>query len=223
MTTLFSCNQLMLTPGDPLLSLELTQGEIIQVSVRDEHQACLLLQTVIGEQPPESGTVSLFGHDLAHTERDMLLKLRSTLAVVSPQSGLIANLKLWENIMLPLLYHQVEVPAASADQALQLLDRLGYHGNIWILPGYLTPVERTITCFVRAAVATPDLIIYAGCLMELTAVQRSSLLQEIATLHKRPAAPAALFISVGDEQLEALQVHRQYSLRSCQSTSTRES
>lgn len=222
MTALFACNQLKLTPGGSALSLEIAQGEIILISVDDEHHACLLLQTIIGECSPAAGELQLYGHSLAACSREELLRLRSTLAVVSPQVGLIANLKLWENIMLPLLYHQGEVQAA-ADQATQLLDRLDYRGNIWALPGHLTPSERIITSFIRAAVASPELVIYAGFLPELTVVQRTVLLQEIITLHSRPAAPAALFISVGDEQPEGLQLHRQYELCCRQSTEARES
>lgn len=223
MTTLLACNQLKLTPGHSPFSLEITQGEIILVRVDDEHHACLLLQTLLGEQLPAAGGVSLHGHNLAEAGREELLKLRSTLAVVSPQVGLIANLKLWENIMLPLLYHQSEVQTAAADKATQLLDRLGYHGNIWALPGHLAASERIITSFIRAAVTNPELVLYAGCLAELTAVQRTILLQEIMTRHSQPAAPAVLFISTGDEQPEGLQLHRQYDLRCQQSTTTRES
>lgn len=221
MTTLLTCNQLKLTSEHPPFSLEITQGEIILVRMDDEHHASLLLQTILGEQMPAAGEVQLYGHNLAESGREELLKLRSMLAVVSPLVGLIANLKLWENIMLPLLYHQSDVQAA-ADQAAQLLDRLGYRGNIWALPGHLTPSERIITSFVRAAVATPELVVYAGCLTELTAVQRTIMLQEITTRHNRPAAPAAMFISAGDEQPEGLQLHRQYDLRCCRSITTRE-
>ncbi len=223
MNALLACNQLVLSPGDAPLSLEIARGEIIQVSVGDERRACLLLQMIMGELSPASGTVCLFDQEPAQSGHDALFKLRSGLAVVSPQVGLIANLKLWENIMLPLLYHQGEVQTTAADLATQLLDRLGYHGNIWALPGHLSAAERSITSFIRAAVITPSLIIYAGCLTELTVVQRTILLQEIATLHSQPAAPAALFISTGDEQPEGLQFHRQYDLRCRQATTTRKS
>lgn len=221
MTRLLACNQLQLTSGHTPFSLDIAQGEITLVRVDNEQNACLLLQTIIGEHPPAAGDVQLHGHNLATFGREELLRLRSTLAVVSPQVGLIANLKLWENIMLPLLYHQGEVLTTATDQATQLLDRLGYRGNIWALPGHLTPIERIITSFIRAAVAAPALVIYTGCLPELSTFQRSTLLQEIATLHSRPDSPAALFIVTGDEQPEGLQADHQCDLRSHQSTATR--
>lgn len=221
MSALLACDQLVLTLGDIPFSLELAQGEIVRVSMSTDRQTSLLLQTILGEQPAAAGEIYLFGYNLAACGHEELLKLRSNLAVVTPQAGLVANLKLWENIMLPLLYHRGSAEVTAADQATQLLDRLGYRGNIWSLPGHLTPAERIITCFIRAAVSRPALVVYAGVLSELTVAQRSSLLQEIATLHGQPASPAALFISVGHEQLEGLQIHRQYDLYHQQSTTAR--
>lgn len=198
------------------LTLSLKPGTVAQVKVPEERLACRLVQVIMGECPPADGTVTIAGQDLRLAERHQLMQLRSRLALVSPQAGLIANLKLWENITLPLLYHQGSVSQEAEHRALALLGSLGYTGSVWSLPGHLSAYERTVTCFVRAAVISPLAVIYAGCLAELSAAQRGCLLDSVAALHGEIDAPAALFISVGDEPLAPLQADHCCDLRSRQ-------
>ena len=187
------------------LNLSLSQGQVALCRTNGEQETKQFLRTVIGESAPASGSVTIDDQSLYQLDRDQLFKIRRTIGTVTAQAGLISNLKVWENITLPLLYHHGAIPEEAAEKALQLLEKLGYKGNIWALPGHLSYIERIMAAFVRAAVSSPRLIVYAECFDDLPNQQRTQLLQQTIELQNQPDAPAALFIITGDIQLPLLE------------------
>ncbi len=196
------------------LNLRVDPGSMHQIRMHSDQEADLLVQTLFAEQLPESGVILFEDQEVSSLSPDELARFRRSLALVSAKGGLISNLKLWENITLPLLYHHATIPAAVEEQAMALLEKLGYTGNIWALPGHLTPMERVMAAFVRATVSGASLILYAGNLDETAKPQRAALLHQIQELHMRPGAPAALFLTTGNEQhLEKLPLSSLQDLR----------
>lgn len=187
------------------LNLSLSQGQVALCRTNGEQETKQVLRTVIGESIPESGSVEIDGQPLYQLDRDQLFKIRKEVATVTAQAGLISNLKVWENITLPLLYHHGSIPEEAAEKALQLLEKLGYKGNIWALPGHLSYAERIMVAFVRAVLSSPRLIVYAECLDDLPRQHREVLLNQTIALQDQPDAPAALFIITGDIQLPLLE------------------
>lgn len=186
------------------LNLSLSKGQVALCRTNGEQETKQLLRTVIGESIPESGSVEIDGQPLYQLDRDQLFKIRKEVATVTAQAGLISNLKVWENITLPLLYHHGSIPEGAAEKALQLLEKLGYKGNIWALPGHLSYAERIMVAFARAALSSPRLMVYAECLDDLPRQHREVLLGQTIALQDQPDAPAALFIITGDIQLPLL-------------------
>jgi len=195
------------------LNLSLSQGQVALCRTSGEQETKQLLRTVIGESAPESGSVLIDDQSLYQLDRDQLFKIRKSVATVTAQAGLISNLKVWENITLPLLYHHGIVPDQTAEKALQLLEKLGYKGNIWSLPGHLSYAERIMAAFVRAVISSPRLMVYAECLDDLPRQHRENLLSQAIELQNQPDAPAALFIITGDIQLPLLVPDITYDLR----------
>lgn len=199
------------------LNLRINPGSMHQIRMHSDQEADLLVQTIFGERVPESGAILFEDQELTDLSADEWSRFRRSLALVNAKGGLISNLKLWENITLPFLYHHADIPAATEEQAMTLLEKLGYTGNIWALPGHLTPMERVMAAFVRATVSGAGLIIYAGNLDETAKAQRAALLQQIQELHTRQDAPAGLFLTTGNEQhLENLPISTLQDLRHSQ-------
>lgn len=204
MPVLFELRDLTISGVVSHLNLSLQQGQVALCKTSGEQETKQLLQVLFGETRPETGAVLLDELPLHGLDREQLLRVRRTIGTVTAQAGLISNLKVWENITLPLLYHHGTVTDAAAEQALLLLEKLGYKGNIWALPGHLNFTERIMTAFIRAAISSPRLMVYAECLDDLPNLQRDLLLQQIMTLHNQTDAPAALFITTGNLQLPLL-------------------
>jgi ABC-type ATPase involved in cell division len=147
----------------------------------------------------------MFDEQCLHSiDRNELLKIRRSIGTVAATSNLISNLKVWENITLPLLYHTGSLAPEAADQAMQLLNETGLVEQIWVLPGYLSAAERIMITFIRAAISSPRLLIVAACLDDLPGLQRKTFLQMAARLQSKNDAPAALFITTEPMQLPGL-------------------
>ncbi len=176
-------------------NLRLEPGTITNVITKGDVESGLLTQTLIGNLQPETGSVLFKGRALEQLNREQLISIWQYIAVITVQAGLISNLKLWENITLPLLYHHSCISQTAAEKGLELLEQLDYKGNIWVLPGYLTPGERIVTAFVRAIMSEPHLLIFSECLDELNEKQRNVLSVRTALLKKQDHPPASVFIN----------------------------
>jgi len=86
--------------------------------------------------------------------------------IVPHNGGLISNLSVWENIMLPLQYHAIEVAGTPQDAVLHLLlqcglaDEAAVSGLLLKRTDNLSLLEKRTVGFVRAMLMRPELIIY---------------------------------------------------------------
>lgn len=214
MPSLLCIRDIVLDSHAPVLSLELTPGMQARCIVADDQQLDQLLRLCTGMTLPDSGQILLDGSDTSALSRQQLLERRQQIGIVSASGGLIANLKLWENITLPLCYRQGSVSAQQEQQALTLLDSFGYRGNLLALPGHLSTFERRMAAFVRAAIAAPRLMLYAGCFDNLTGDQRRLLLDQALLLHHVLPGLAALYLTTSSKALNELQPHSSHDLKS---------
>jgi ABC-type transporter Mla maintaining outer membrane lipid asymmetry ATPase subunit MlaF len=86
--------------------------------------------------------------------------------IVPHNGGLISNLRVWENIILPVQYHGIEIPGKLEDNVARLLNQCGLPDETAVtelllkLPDQLSLFEKRLVGFVRAMLMGPELIIY---------------------------------------------------------------
>ena len=187
------------------LILELETGMQALCITSDDQELHQLLQLCTGCSLPVQGQVLLNGADTAQLSRQQLLELRRSFGIVTASGSLVANLKLWENIILPLQYAQGHVPETAEQHAVELLAAFGYRGNLLSLPGHLSLFERRMAAFIRAAIGSPCLMLYAGCFDNLTADQRTLLLNQAQQLQQALPGLASLYLTTSSTVLEQLQ------------------
>ncbi len=186
------------------LTLELEPGGQTLCITADEQELRHLLHLCCGMALPSHDQVLLDGIDTAALSRQQLLGLRRGFGIVTATGGLIANLKLWENITLPCLYRQGSITPEDEQQAMELLIAFGYTGNLLALPGHLSLFERRMAAFVRAAISRPRLMLYAGCFDNLTTAHCRLLLQQARQLHENIPGLASLYLTTSSTALETL-------------------
>lgn len=213
MAASLSCIDLTLQGMTTGLSLELSPGTTALFTTPGEQETALLARTFAGEHRPDDGRVLLDGSCLAELPRGQLHHLRRAVGIVSPQGGLISNLKLWENITLPLLFHDGEVPESAGRTIRSLLDGFGFTGNIWALPGHLTPFERRMASFIRAAVSGARYMIYAGCFDNLPHRELDLLLEQTVRLQRSSPGMTSLYLTTGAGTLDRLEPDLHCNLR----------
>ncbi|HEY5997730.1 MAG TPA: hypothetical protein VI078_00315 [bacterium] len=181
-------------------------GERCRLLLASEADLTLFLRLVVGTVRPESGTVLLFGADSAHRTEAAALAAMARLGIVWPGGGFVSNLKVWENILLPLWYHGDERAERREDEVLALLGRLGMEparvaGFLAAMPASLPTRERHILGVVRAMLPDAEVMIYAGLFEGLDAPTRAALLGETSRHHDRREGRATLYVASGADGL----------------------
>ncbi len=134
-----------------MFTLSLHGEESTQVMLQSGHSYCLIVRS--------------------ESQRAALLKNlgAQTGAVIVPHNGgLISNLRVWENIILPVQYHDIKLPMDIEESVTKLLDQCGLSDETMVsalmlkLPDQLSLYEKRLVGFTRAMLMGPELIIYDG-------------------------------------------------------------
>jgi len=149
-------------------SCDLQAGNSALICTAREDTGVKLSRLIAGMSRPESGSVFVNGKDLAALDQEELYLLRQEIGIVPADGGLISNLKLWENITLPLLYHTGKISPGDEQDAVDYLADLGYSGALYALPAHLSPDEKRLAAMVRAFLMRPKIIIYCNCFENLS-------------------------------------------------------
>lgn len=142
------------------ISFSLRRGEGLLISGPEGSGKSLILDLVIGKRRPHFGQIWFEGQPLETSyDEEKLESLRFSIGYVAQNPGLINNLSLLENIILPLRYH-----------TLLEEDELVAAADIWIeryelahkkhqRPVALTYSEMVRTALIRALVVEPRLLL----------------------------------------------------------------
>jgi len=169
----------------------------------------LVLHLLLGSSPPEQGQVALFGETLGGASEERALVLFSRMGIVWSGGGFVSNLKVWENLLLPVMYHRGGEPAAYEGQVVDLLSRLGVDENL--MPGYLQslpgalPVQaqRLLGC-ARAALMDPEIVIYESSFEGLQRDVRARLESFAVWFHAQRPGRTSVYLSSDEQSLRGL-------------------
>jgi ABC-type transporter Mla maintaining outer membrane lipid asymmetry ATPase subunit MlaF len=149
-------------------------------------QATGIAPQILSENPDEtSAALARFTLGRGHSYRVIapavaarvqyvrLLAQSDLCAVVPGDGGFIGNLRVWENLMLPAVYHGRPRATDLAARATEFIGALG--GNpaearqlCGALPECLSPLDRRRAALVRAMLCEPEVIVYDALFDGLT-------------------------------------------------------
>jgi hypothetical protein len=130
----------------------------------DQQSSNSIMETVLGLRPPPPGGAVWFGRDLAGEHPADVLRILRRLAPLSAGGGLIGNLNLGDNILLPVDDRR----PAGRDQAVATLERLIEQppwpswldaAKLTCLPFQCSPLERVLAAVLRARLLEPEAIV----------------------------------------------------------------
>lgn len=98
---------------------------------------------------------------------DLILRPLET-AVVSPDGGLLNNIRIDENLLLPLSYHRL-LTESTEQHIVELfgvcgLNEMETHELLTRLPSQLSPYQKRLVGFVRSALMNPRVMVYDAIL-----------------------------------------------------------
>jgi ABC-type lipoprotein export system ATPase subunit len=194
------------------VSFEIEAGSstLIITSRVDENTA--LFQLISGLVKPHQGSVRLHGQNINELSQPELNTLRHSIGIVPANGGLVSNLKMWENITLPLLYSKGAVSAEETENGYAYLTKLNSTGNIMALPAHLSTYEKRMTAFVRGALKQSDIMIYSNCFDAIPGATRKNFLSVIKEFQNSSPARTSLFISTNAEVASELPIDSSFSI-----------
>ena len=176
-------------------SCDIEEGcSVLIVTSRDD-ESTALTRLITGMSRPIRGSVLVDGQDLAGLDQAQLYQLRQQIGIVPSNGGLVSNLKLWENITLPLMYHSGGITPEEEKNALDYLARLGHSGNIMTLPAHLTHHEKRAAAMVRVLLRQPRIVLYSNCIEGASSASRVSFFQVAKEFHTAVKGRTSLYLT----------------------------
>jgi phospholipid/cholesterol/gamma-HCH transport system ATP-binding protein len=186
------------------LSLELEAGTFYKVLTTTELDRADLITAILGNNKPINGSVFLFDQDVYSIGDKALLDLLKDVGIVRHGGGLISNLKVWENILLPLWYHNRSVnqdTEVRITDLCRLLDigQTNLEDYMGELPGHLPVYERTLIGFIRSALMEPSLMIYDAVCEDIDTDRSRRLYALIKDYHVQREKRTSIYFSSDTE------------------------
>jgi cell division transport system ATP-binding protein len=142
------------------ITLELKRGEFLYVVGGTGVGKSTLLRLVATEEMPTSGTISLFGYNLANAGSSTLKAIRRSLGYVPQDIRLIPDLSVYDNVALSVsLAGKRAISGDLRTHISELLERLGLAQKSQELAGSLSGGEAQRVAVARALARNPELIV----------------------------------------------------------------
>ncbi|PLX99588.1 MAG: hypothetical protein C0623_08795 [Desulfuromonas sp.] len=147
--------------GSITLNFKLEEGMSLALSGVEEVGTQKVLDTILGFSLPVSGQLLVTGEDSSRFSQKQWRQFRGTVGVVSESFGLVANLKVWENVLLPVSFHSgISSIDEQKEVVAKALDLSGFGGDPLAAAGALSRFERKQVLLARAFAIRPVLMIY---------------------------------------------------------------
>jgi predicted ABC-type transport system involved in lysophospholipase L1 biosynthesis ATPase subunit len=138
-------------------------------------------------------------------------------AIVAARGGLIGNLKVWENLVLPIAYRGEARLDELETRAEKLFHDLGVLRERFallcgLLPERLSEFERRLAAFVRAMLAEPQIMVYDGLFDGLTRAEIEKATDFDRLFRQHFPLRTAIYVDAEDPMLPALSAYPTFHL-----------
>ena len=171
------------------------KGTISAVVTAGEDEDALLVKVLVGLSRLREGRILVLEQDLGALSRDGLDEIRRRIGIVYPDGGLISNLKVLENVTLPLLYHTAMRSRDIERRAVATLERLGCGEDLFALPGGLSTFKRRMTGFARVVTMEPEVVFYDRLADGLQEEERDVFLRMALAFHGEMPGRTTIFLT----------------------------
>jgi len=190
-------------------SLHVAPGSACKIILGSNEEKDALLRVMLGLKRPAGGDVHMFGSDIyGMTDGGLDLIYKKT-GVVWEGGGLISNLCVWENIMLPLWYHKGLKPQDVEEDAVSMLvgmgkDRSELPAYMNMRPGLLPAQEKTLAGMVRAMLMEPELMIYDSIFEGMKSDAAGRVAEQAVRFHSGLPGRTSVFLSANERSLSTV-------------------
>ncbi len=142
------------------LDLQITAGQFVALVGPSRSGKSLAIELAAGLLPPQSGKVMVLGQDWSAVEEAGKGSVRLRVGAVLQQPGLLSNMTLFNNVLLPLRYHRGAMPDRQREQVVMAqLERLGLASLRDRFPAELNQGEIRRGAIARSLMLEPDVLL----------------------------------------------------------------
>lgn len=191
------------------VSFTLEAGGSYRILTRSSMDKNALLEAILGERRPEEGKVFLLGEEVCRLDQESRLALLKRVCLIPMRGGIVSNLKVWENILLPSWYHLGRGPGEVEPTVVRIFETLGLEGealerHMARPAGTLSVFEMRIVCLVRALLMEPEVMLYDTLLEGLSREDASLLLGLTEAFHAADRARLSVHVGADLQSLEGV-------------------
>lgn len=185
-------------------NLSLSSGQRVALAAPPASGKGAFLKLVAGLLMPDKGVVSVFGSATATLGKGGLNEMRKRMGFIFQDALLISNLKVIENVALPLMYHSDKPYAKCLEESLRLLDVVGFTGNVWALPGPLPQYVKKEVALAKALALEPEIIVCENLSVGLDSNELTHLTGLLVDYHV--AHPASLLVVTASAEEDSVAI-----------------
>ncbi len=142
------------------VDIRVERGSITAVMGPSGTGKTTLLRLITGQVSAESGTVRVFGQDVASLAQRELYALRRRMGMLFQNGALLTDLDVFENVAFPVREHHRLPEGLLRRLVLMKLHAVGLRGAARLQPGELSGGMARRVALARAIVLDPDILIY---------------------------------------------------------------
>jgi phospholipid/cholesterol/gamma-HCH transport system ATP-binding protein len=142
------------------LTLRVRRGAITAVMGPSGTGKTTLLRLIMGEHPPSSGRVAVFGQEVSALPREQLYALRRRVGMLFQNGALLTGLSVYENVAFPVREHAQLPEPVLRELVLMKLQAVGLRGAASLMPAELSGGMARRVALARAIVMDPEMLIY---------------------------------------------------------------
>ena len=196
------------TPVFRGLTMQLPVGENVLVTGVSGSGRSTLLKILAGLVTPTTGHYFINGQDVAEMSFEEFWPVRRQIGYSFDFGGLFNNRTLWDNMMLPLLYHG-EIPYKEAEERVRLLSqKFGFYEARDRRPASVSGGARKACVVARSFVMHPEFLLMDDPFVGLDQEQVQLVVDLIATFRKQGRLKHVFFTSRDEKMAEHLNYQR---------------
>jgi len=142
------------------LDLDVRTGETLVILGASGSGKSTLLRTLVGLEPPDGGTVRIWGTDIYSADEEELAGIRRRLGMAFQGGALFGSMTIGENVELPLA-ELTDVPAKNRRILARIkLGMVGLEDAMDQLPSELSGGMRKRAALARALALDPEIVFF---------------------------------------------------------------
>jgi phospholipid/cholesterol/gamma-HCH transport system ATP-binding protein len=142
------------------LDFQVRRGRITAIMGPSGAGKTTLLKLITAQNFADSGTVRVFGHDLATLSTREIYAVRKRLGMLFQNGALLTDMDVFENVAFPAREHSDLPEALLRKLVLTKLQAVGLRGAAALMPAELSGGMARRVALARAIVMDPEVLIY---------------------------------------------------------------